>query len=69
LEKLLRLDDTLTEFIRNYSNKLFDCKLKIVKNICPNNECINEKNISNLYMTKEDEDKIITFAKEFFRIN
>jgi hypothetical protein len=66
LEKLLRLDDTLTEFIRNYSNKLFDCKLKIVKNICPNNECINEKNISNLYMTKEDEDKIINFAKDFF---
>ena len=66
LEKLLRGDDTLTEYIRNYSNKLFDCKLNIVKKICPNNECIPEKNISNLYINKEDEKKIVTFAEEYF---
>ena len=68
LQKLLRLDDTLTEFIRNFSNKLFDCKLKIVKKICPNNECIPEKNISNLYLNKEDESKIITYAEEYFEL-
>jgi len=66
LEKMLRLDDTLSEFIRNYSNKLFDVKLKIVKKICPNNECIPEKNISNLYFNSEDENKIINYAEEYF---
>ena len=66
LEKLLRSDDTLTEFIRNFSNKLFDSKLNIVKKICPNGECIPEKNISNLYISKEDESKIINFAEEYF---
>jgi len=66
LEKMLRLDDTLTEFIRNFSNKLFDCKLKIVKKICPNNECIPEKNISNLYMSREDENKIIEYSEKYF---
>lgn len=66
LEKMLKLDNTFTEFIRNYSNKLFDCKLRIVKKICPNNECIPEKNISNLYLSKEDESKIIVHAEEYF---
>ena len=66
LEKLLRGDDSLSEFIRNYSNKLFDIKLNIVKKICPKGECIPEKNISNLDITFEDETKIINFAEEYF---
>jgi len=66
IEKLLRSDDTLTEFIRNFSNKLFDSKLNIVKKICSEGECIPEKNISNLYINKEDESKIINYAEEYF---
>lgn len=66
LEKLLRSDDTLNEFIRNFSNKLFDAKLNIVKKICVDGECIPEKNISNLYINKEDESKIIDFTEKYF---
>jgi len=68
IEKMLRLDDSFLEYIRNYSNKLFDVKFNIVKNICPEGKCIKEKNISNLYYTREDENKIITFAKEYFYV-
>jgi hypothetical protein len=66
IEKLLRLDDSFTEYIRNYSNKLFDIKLKIVKKICFDGQCIREKNISNLYISREDENKIIKFAESYF---
>jgi len=61
IEKMLKLDDSFTEFIRNYSNKLFDSKFKIMKSIS-----INEKNISNLYLSKEDEQKIISYAEKYF---
>ena len=63
IEKMLKLDDSFTEFIRNYSNKLFDAKFKIMKRIG-----INEKNISNLYINKEDEKKIITYAEKYFEL-
>lgn len=66
LEKLLHLDDNLTEFIRNYSNKLFDEKYKIMKNICPDGDCIQEKNISNIYLKSEDQQKIFNYAEKFF---
>jgi len=66
LEKLLRMDDSLTEFIRNYSNKLFDEKFKIVKNICPNGECIDEKAISNIYLNSNDINKIFDYVKQYF---
>ena len=66
LEKMLRLDDSLMEFIRNYSNKLFNEKLKIIKNICPHNNCIKEKVISNLVLTDEITNKIYNYANKFF---
>ena len=66
LEKLLRLDDSLNEFIRNYSNKLFDEKYKILKNICPENKCIKEKNISNLILSNEETIKIHNYTDQFF---
>ena len=66
IEKMLRLDDTFTEYIRNYSNKLFDCKLKLAKNICIGDDCVKEKNISNLYLDAEDERKIIAYTEEYF---
>ena len=66
LEKMLRLDDSLMEFIRNYSNKLFNEKLKIIKNICPHNNCIKEKVISNLVLSDEITDKIYNYANKFF---
>jgi len=62
MEKMLHLDVTFTEYIRNYSNKLFDLKFKIVKDKIK----INEKNISNLYLSREDENKIIKYVKEHF---
>jgi hypothetical protein len=61
IEKMLHLQDSFTEFIRNYSNKLFDYKFKIIKNIS-----IPERNISNLYLSLEDENKIIDYAENFF---
>jgi len=69
LEKMLRLDDSLNEFIRNYSNKLFDEKYKILKKICPDNNCIKEKEISNLVLSSEEQDKIFNFADKFFGIS
>jgi len=68
LEKLLRLDDSLNEFIRNYSNKLFDEKYKILKNICPENNCIKEKAISNIILSNEDIDKIDNYTEQFFNL-
>ena len=62
IEKLLRLDDSFIEYIRNYSNKLFNKKFDIISN----NIHIVEKDISNLNITDEDEHKIINFAKNFF---
>jgi len=62
MEKMLHLDLTFTEYIRNYSNKLFDLKFKIAKDKIK----INEKNISNLYLSREDENKIIKYVKEHF---
>ena len=66
---MLRLDDSLNEFIRNYSNKLFDEKYKIVKNICPENNCIKEKDISNLVLSSEEQDKIFNYADKFFGLS
>ena len=66
IEKMLRLDDSFLEYIRNYSNKLFDVKLNILKKICPDGKCIKEKNISNLNYSREDENKIISYAKDHF---
>jgi hypothetical protein len=66
IEKMLHLDDSFLEYIRNYSNKLFDVKFNILKKICPESECIKEKNISNIYLSRADENKIITFAKDYF---
>jgi hypothetical protein len=65
IEKMLHLDVTFTEYIRNYSNKLFDLKFKIAKNKIN----INEKNISNLYLSREDENKIIKYVKNHFYEN
>jgi hypothetical protein len=62
MEKMLHLDITFTEYIRNYSNKLFDLKFKIAKDKIK----INEKNISNLYLSREDENKIIKYVKDHF---
>jgi hypothetical protein len=66
IEKMLRLDDSFLEYIRNYSNKLFNVKLNILKNVCPDGKCIKEKNISNINYTREDENKIIDYAKDYF---
>jgi hypothetical protein len=66
LEKLLHMDNNLNEFIRNYSNKLFDEKYKIMKNICINDQCIPEKNISNIYLSNNDQNIIISYAEKFF---
>ena len=68
LEKLLKLDYSLTEFIRNYSNKLFNEKYNIIKNICSDNVCIRKQNISNIYLSKEETIKIFNYANEFFGI-
>ena len=68
LEKMLRLDDSLNEFIRNYSNKLFDEKYKILKNICPENKCIKEKTISNVILSNEEIDKIDNYTEQFFNL-
>ena len=62
MEKMLHLDVTFTEYIRNYSNKLFDLKFKIAKDKIK----INEKNISNLYLSREDENKIIKYVRQHF---
>ncbi len=68
MEKMLRLDDSFTEYIRNYSNKLFNEKFKIAQNICFKQECISKKNISNINISKDDEQKIIIYAKQYFGI-
>ena len=65
LEKLLQNDNSLSEFIRNYSNKLFEQKINIIKKI----EDINpNNNISNLYLTINDEEKINNHIEEFFSL-
>lgn len=69
LEKLLHMNNNLNEFIRNYSNKLFDEKYKIMKNICINNHCISKKNISNIYLSTNDQDMIFEYAEKFFKTN
>ena len=61
IEKMLKLDDSFTEFIRNYSNKLFDSKFKIMRSIH-----INEKNISNIYLNEEDKAKIEKYSNKYF---
>ena len=66
LEKLLHMNDNLNEFIRNYSNKLFDEKYKIMKNICINDQCISEKSISNIYLSTNDQNMILSYAENFF---
>ena len=67
LEKMLRLDNSIVEFIRNYSNTLFNKKLKIIKNICPDNNCI--KNMSNIVLSEDIKDKIYNYANKFFSHN
>lgn len=63
------MNNNLNEFIRNYSNKLFDEKYKIMKNICINNHCISKKNISNIYLSTNDQDMIFEYAEKFFKTN
>ena len=63
LEKLLKLDDTLIEYIRNYSNKLYNEKFKIAKDDIK----IPEKEISDTYLSKEYEKQIILYAVSFFK--
>jgi hypothetical protein len=64
IEKLLRLDDSFTEYIRNYSDKLFKMKKLIGKKIK-----VSEKNLSNINLSKEDENKIIMYAENYFGVN
>jgi hypothetical protein len=66
LEKMLKLNDSLAEFIRNYSNTLFNKKLQIIKKICKDYICV--KNMSNLYLSEELSDKIYNYANNFFSI-
>ena len=65
-KKVLSFLLSFMEFIINYSNKLFNEKLKIIKNICPHNNCIKEKVISNLVLSDEITDKIYNYANKFF---
>ena len=64
IEKLLKLDDSFTEYIRNYSNKLFEMKKSIGKKIN-----LTEKNLSNIHHSKDDENKIIQFAESYFGLS
>ena len=64
IEKLLRLDDSFTEYIRNYSNKLFEMKKSIGKKIN-----LTEKNLSNIHHSKDDENKIIQYAENYFGLS
>jgi hypothetical protein len=66
LEKMLKLDDSLAEFIRNYSNTLYNKKLQIIKKICKDYICV--KNMSNVYLAEELSDKIYNYANNFFSI-
>lgn len=61
LEILMKGKDTLNEFIRNYSSKLFSQKFKIMKQIG-----IDEKNISDIILPKDDIIKLDIFANKFF---
>jgi len=67
LEKILRLDNSIVEFIRNYSNTLFNKKLQIIKKICPDYTCV--KNISNMILPEDIKDKIYNYANKFFSSN
>lgn len=66
LEKMLRTDYSLVEFIRNYSNKLYDEKNKLLIKHCPD---INEKELTDTHPKLVMLDKITKFAKEYFGIN
>ena len=37
-----------------------------MKNICINDQCIPEKNISNIYLSNNDQNIIISYAEKFF---
>jgi len=63
MEKLLRLDDTLIEYIRNYSNKLYEEKFKISKEDIK----IPDKEISNTNLSSQYERQILKYATEFFK--
>jgi hypothetical protein len=63
IEKLLQLDDTLVEYIRNYSNKLYDEKFKIAKDDIK----IPEKEISNTNLSMYYEKQILKYASDFFK--
>jgi hypothetical protein len=67
LEKMLRLDNSIVEFIRNYSNTLFNKKIQIIKKICPEYTCI--KNMSNIVLSEDIKDKIYNYANKFFSSN
>ena len=67
LEKMLRLDNSIVEFIRNYSNTLFNKKLQIIKKICPDYICV--KNISNMILPEDIKDKIYNYANKYFSSN
>lgn len=61
LEMLIKDEDTLSEFIRNYSNKLVDYKFKLYKEIG-----IKEKEISDLTFSNEKWDKLINYFTSYF---
>lgn len=67
LEKMLKLDDSIVEFIRNYSNTLFNKKIQIIKKICPEYTCV--KNMSNAILSEKLTDKIYNYANNFFSVN
>lgn len=64
---MLKLDESIVEFIRNYSNTLFNKKLQIIKKICPEYTCV--KNMSNTNLSEKLTDTIYNYANNFFSLN
>jgi hypothetical protein len=61
LEMLIKEEDTLSEFIRNYSHKLVDYKFKLYKQIG-----IKEKEISDLTFNDDKWNKLINYFTNYF---
>lgn len=56
INKLNKMDYKFSEHIRNYSNKINEKRVSYIKKIG-----INEKEISNIYLTNDDESKLANF--------
>ena len=56
INKIIKLDITFIEFIRNYSTKINNYRIKYLKNIG-----IDEKDISNIQLTVNNDDKIANY--------